>query len=355
MQVVLQRLLYYLLMELQQNVPLSIYSTMRLGGHAAYLLEITDTQTLIEAVNMAQDHNLPVIVVGNGSNIIWRDEGFPGLVLVNRIQGFETTTQDDEGAYLTIGAGENWDSVVQRTVEMGLSGIECLSLIPGTVGATPVQNVGAYGQDISQVLMTLTAYDSKVKNMVTLTASDCNFGYRKSIFNTTEKGRYFITSITILLSKNKPMPPFYPAVTSYLDGHGIKAYTATSLRQAVVDIRSSKLPDPNVTPNCGSFFGNPIVDRSVYSLLEEDYPNIPHWMTEDGQVKLSAAWLIDQVGFHDFFDEETGMATWSLQPLVFINHSAKSTADLMKFSEKVKSKVRQQFNIDLVQEPLLLP
>ena len=195
-------------MQLQQNVPLAIYSTMRLGGHAAYLLEVTDSQTLVEAVKMAQGYNLPVIIVGYGSNIIWRDEGFPGLVLVNRIAGFEITTQDNQSAYITVGAGENWDSVVQRTVEMGLSGIECLSLIPGTAGATPIQNVGAYGQDISQVLMTLTAYDSKAKNMVTLKASDCNFNYRKSIFNTTEKGRYLITSITLLLSKNSPMPPF---------------------------------------------------------------------------------------------------------------------------------------------------
>lgn len=342
-------------MELKQNVSLSDYSTMRLGGKAKLLLEITSVNQLIEAVQAAEHNNLPIIMIGGGSNIIWRDEGFQGLVLVNRIGGFSIASQDETSCYLTIGAGENWDSVVERAVAMGLTGIECLSLIPGTAGATPIQNVGAYGQDISQTLMTVAAYDMQSKGIVTLTGSDCKLSYRKSIFNTSKRGRYLITSITLLLNKSKPMPPFYATLSSYLETNGITDYTPANLRQAVVNIRRQRLPDPNVIANNGSFFANPIVDSSVLERIQENFENVPNWPAENGMVKLSAAWLIEQCGFKDYFDEETGMATWEAQPLVFINRSAKSTSDLLRFVDKVKNAVKQRFSVELNQEPLLLP
>ena len=342
-------------MQAQENVHLSQYSTMRLGGSAAYLGIVEDQASMLQAMDNARNYNIPLIMIGGGSNIIWRDEGFPGLVLVNRITGFEVTNEDEIGTYISIGSGENWDSVVERTVNMGLSGIECLSLIPGTAGATPIQNVGAYGQDISQVLVTLTAYDSSNGQMVTLAASDCNFGYRVSRFNTYDKGRFFISSITLLLRKINPMPPFYPALATYLEQHDIKQYTPKTLRDAVIDIRQKKLPDPAIIPNCGSFFANPIVDPTQLETLQEDYSGLPHWTTDNDLIKLSAAWLVSKAGFEDYFDQDTGIATCPTQPLVFINRSAKTTADLMKFADKVKTKVKQQFGVELTQEPLLLP
>lgn len=343
-------------MNILRNISLADYSTMKLGGVANYLTIVEDQRTLIEVIDAAKKHNIKIIMIGNGSNIIWRDEGFPGLVIVNKILGFELSREDEIGSFITVGSGENWDSVVKRSVAMGLSGIECLSLIPGTAGATPIQNVGAYGQDISQTLATLYAYDSLANKMVTLSASDCELGYRKSRFNTNDIGRFFITSITLCLRKLNPLPPFYPSLASYLEEHQIKEYTPENIRNAVIKIRQQKLPDPLVIPNCGSFFANPIVDKSVLENLQENFPMVPSWSIEgSSSVKLSAAWLLEQVGLNDYFDQETGIATYEFQPLVFINRSAKTTNDLIKFADLVKNKVKQHFNIELIQEPLLLP
>lgn len=338
----------------RQNISLSEYSTMRLGGNAAYLIEVENEEELKNAALKAKSLSLPIIMIGRGSNIIWRDEGYPGLVIVNRIRGF-TLNDDGFGSYVTIGGGEIWDEAVAKTVELGLTGIECLSLIPGTAGATPVQNVGAYGQEIAQTLVTLSAYDLETNQLVTLAGSDCGFSYRNSIFKTSARGRYLITSITLMLSKGDPLPPFYPAVTNYLETHGITNYTPASLRQAVIDIRQAKLPDPDTVANCGSFFYNPVVDSSILSTLEERYPVIPHWDVDNAKVKLSAAWLISQAGFTNYYDQLTGIATWPTQPLVFVNRSAKQTADLLQFVSQVKTKVAQQFGVELIMEPQLLP
>jgi len=343
-------------MNIQHNVSLANYSTMRLGGVATYLTTVEDQKTLIEVVDAAKKHNIKMIMIGKGSNIIWRDEGFPGLVIVNKILGFELSREDEIGVFITVGSGESWDSVVKRSVDMGLSGIECLSLIPGTAGATPVQNVGAYGQDISQTLVTIYAYDSLENKMVTLSASDCELGYRKSRFNTKDKGRFFITSITLCLRKMNPLPPFYPTLASYLEEQQIKEYTPEIIRNAVIKIRQQKLPDPEIIPNCGSFFANPIVDKSILESLQENFPMVPSWSIDNSSsVKLSAAWLLEQIGLNNYFDQETGIATYEFQPLIFVNRSAKNTNDLIKFADLAKNKVKQQFNIDLIQEPLLLP
>lgn len=342
-------------MEIQNAVLLSQYSTMRLGGPAKQLVSVSTQEQLIEAAQYARSNNLPVIIIGSGSNIVWRDEGFDGLVIVNRILGFEIISDSEFGTYVTIGAGEKWDSVVERCVAHGLSGIECLSLIPGTAGATPVQNVGAYGQEISQTLVTLTAYDFMAGAMVTLSAADCNFSYRNSIFKSSAQNRYLISAITLMLTRSKPLPPFYPAVSAYLEEHGITDVSPAVLRQAVIDIRRAKLPDPETTPNCGSFFANPIVDASQFESLQERYSAIPHWPADNDRVKLAAAWLIEQAGFKDYFDPEYGIATWPNQALVLVNRSAKSTAALLNFAEKIKAKVKQIFAVELVMEPLLLP
>lgn len=340
-------------MYILENVPLAGYSTMRLGGTAAFMSDVNNRQDVIDAVSWAEERGLPIIMIGEGSNIIWDDDGYPGLVLVNKIAGFEITSEYDTGKYITVGSGVNWDSFVAQTVEMGLTGIEFLSLVPGTVGGTPVQNVGAYGAEVSDTITTLEAYDTLEKKLVTLRASDCAFGYRTSRFKTTDRGRFLITAVTFFLQLGNPKPPFYSALQNYLENKAVTDITPQSIREAVIDIRSSKLPDPAKVANNGSFFANPIVPNDTFYAFLDDFPDAPHWSTDTG-VKISAAWLIEQAGFKDYHDEETGMATWPKQPLVLINEHARTTAQLKLFKQKIISGVQDKFGIVLQQEPELI-
>jgi UDP-N-acetylmuramate dehydrogenase len=344
-----------MLMDIQQNVSLAAHSTMGLGGTAAHLVVIDSRMLLLEALSWAQAQRLPVMMIGGGSNIVWRDEGFPGLVIVNNIQRYESFNEDGSNLYITAGAGELWDTVVERTAQAGLTGIEALSLIPGTVGATPVQNVGAYGQEISQTLVTIEAFDTQVRDFVTIPAADCGFAYRTSRFKTVDRGRFYITAITLHLRKGNPVPPFYASVEQYFADKGITTHTPQSLREAVIAIRNSRLPDPAIIRNNGSFFANPIINADELVRVRAGFPEIPSWTLPDGSAKLPAAWLIEQAGFKDYHDPETGMATWPAQPLVLVNESAKSTADLLKFKQKIIDAVAQKFGITLQQEPELLP
>ena len=342
-------------MNILENVSLADHSTMGLGGLAKYLTTIENNMELLEALSWAQTNNQPVIMIGTGSNIVWKDEGFPGLVIVNNIQRYETFNEDDENVYVTAGAGENWDTVVERTAQAGLSGIEALSLIPGTTGATPVQNVGAYGQEISQTLTTIEAFDTQQSDFVTIRGDDCGFGYRTSRFKTNDRGRFYITAITLHLRRANPQPPYYARVQSHFDERGITEITPKVLRSAVIEIRQSKLPDPAVVKNNGSFFANPIISNDDLVRIHAGYPNMPAWTQDDGRAKIPAAWLIEQAGFKDFHDPQTGMATWPEQPLVLVNENAKTTTDLLKFKKQILDAVNAKFGITLIQEPELLP
>lgn len=341
-------------MYILENVPLNNYSTMRLGGTAAYLTEINNKQQVPEAAAWALERGLPIMMIGEGSNIIWDDDGYPGLVIVNKLSGITSSGDYDTGVYLTAASGEHWDSFVAHTTDQGLTGIEFLSLIPGTVGATPVQNVGAYGAEVSNTITTIEAYDTVAKKFVILRGSECAFGYRTSRFKTTDKGRFLITAVTFFLQKGQPQPPFYGALQHYLDGHGITDMTPANIREAVIAIRSSKLPDPAVVANNGSFFANPIIPAADFTQLLDDYPEIPHWEVSGNKVKISAAWLIEQAGFKDYHDPETGMATWAKQPLVLVNESAQTTAQLKAFKQKLVDTVAGTFGITLEQEPELV-
>ena len=342
-----------IMMQFLKDVNLGDYSTMRLGGQASAACAITSRNELLEALAWANERQLPWCIIGDGSNVIWNDGIFNGLVIRNAIKRFEIFNEDDTNTYLTIGAGEDWDSVVERSVRAGLSGIEALSLIPGTAGATPIQNVGAYGQEISQTLATVEAYDTLAKDFGTLPGYDCGFGYRTSRFNTVDKGRFIITGISLHLTHSTPLPPFYPAVEHYLTDMHLTASAAT-IRDAVLSIRRAKLPDPKLVANNGSFFSNPIISRGDYAQLGAEYNPIPHW-DADGGVKVSAAWLIEQAGFKDYHDAATGMATWPSQPLVLVNEAARTTADLLAFRDTIINAVLLQFDIQLKQEPELLP
>jgi UDP-N-acetylmuramate dehydrogenase len=342
-------------LQYRQNEPLSKHSTMRLGGVAAYAVDVTSRQETQEAVEWALAKNLPVIMIGDGSNIVWKDEGFPGLLVINQIKGIEVQEEDAENVYLHIGAGENWDGVVAKSVELGLTGIEGLSLIPGTAGATPIQNVGAYGQEIAQTLVSVEAYDSQAKQTINIPSMDCALGYRTSRFKTTDRGRFFITGITLHLLRQNPAPPFYAAVQGYFDEHNIHEYSPQIIRDAVIAIRQSKLPDPAQVANNGSFFANPIVDEGVLVQLQADYGAVPHWPLPDGRIKIPAAWLVEQCGFKGVHDAETGMGTWPVHALVLVNEHATATAHLLAFKQKIVGAVEQKFHITLEQEPELLP
>jgi UDP-N-acetylmuramate dehydrogenase len=343
-------------MKILKNVPLKLYSTMRLGGITDYLTEAKSRQDLADAEMWAEEHQLPIRVIGGGSNIIWRDEGFKGLLVINKIGGFKKLKEDENSATYQIGAGENWDDIVDQFVGLKLQGVECLSLIPGTVGATPVQNVGAYGQEISETFISLEAYDRMEKAFVSLMNEDCAFGYRTSRFKTVDNGRFLIDSVTLKLSKQAPKPPFYESLQNYLDKHQIANPSLLDIRKAVIAIRSQKLPDPTKIPNNGSFFANPIIDAKLYKRLHSKYKDIVAWRLTNDSYKVSAAWLVEKAGFRrGKHDAETGIGTWKNQALVLINEKAKTTADLLNFQQKITDKVFEMFQIELQREPELLP
>ncbi len=342
-------------MDIRKNVPLSQYSTMRLGGPAKFVVEIQDEDTLQDAIGFAQEEQVPFVVVGTGSNIVWTDTGYPGLVIVNRIQGIDVIVEDPQFQIIRFGAGVMWDDAVEYSVQQQLTGIEALSLVPGTCGAAPVQNIGAYGQEIADTLVAVHAYDSKLESFLSLDKQSCEFGYRRSIFNSSQKGRYIITGISLKLFKSKPKPPYYKDIEAYLNEHDIIGPTPAQLREAVLAIRTIKLPDPSDVANNGSFFRNPIVDAGTAKQLLTAYPDMPNWEMNDGRFKLSAAWLIEQAGFpRGTQDAATGMASWKNHAMVLVNQHAKSAQDLLSFRDKIISAVQDKFSIRLEQEPEII-
>ena len=339
-------------MDVHTNIPLKNYLTMRLGGPARFMTEIRTIEDIPPICKNALQQNIPIFVLGGGSNVLARDEGYHGLVIRNRIPGFDVIADDPASTTIKIGAGENWDEVVRRTVEMNLSGIEALSAIPGTAGAAPVQNIGAYGQEVSETLVSLEAYDSKADQFVVLENADCNFSYRNSIFRSTAIGRYIITAITLRLSKNAPQPPFYKAVQEYLDSNGITFFTPQTIRDAVIAIRTDKLPNPAEQPNTGSFFKNAIVEDWQLTDLKNEYPDMPVYDLPDGRFKIPSGWLIEQAGFKGQLVH--GMRVHDKNTLVLINESATGYNDLAAARQEIMGTVRDKFRITIEQEPLEL-
>lgn len=337
-------------MDIHTNIPLKNYTTMRLGGNARFMTDVHNNDEVAEVCRNARSQNLPIFILGGGSNVIVHDEGFNGIVIRNRISGFEVVADEPGRTILKVGAGENWDEVVKRTVDMNLTGIEAMSAIPGTAGAAPVQNVGAYGQEIAESLVSLEAYDIEGDRFVVLQNADCGFSYRHSIFRGDAAGRYVILSITIQLSKVAPQPPFYKAVQDYFDANNITMFTPQIIRDAVIAIRTDKLPDPTVTPNTGSFFKNAIVEDWQLTDLKKDYPDIPTYDMSDGRYKVPTGWLIEQAGLKG--KTLHGMRVHDKNALVLINESATSYADLAAARDEIQGAVRDQFRITIEQEPL---
>ena len=323
---------------------------MKLGGNARFMTEVRTPEEVVEAYRNAKAQSLPVFVLGGGSNVIAKDEGFNGLIIRMRIPGFSVIADDLNSTTVQIGAGEEWDSVVKRTVDMRLSGIEAMSAIPGTAGAAPVQNVGAYGQEIADTLVSLVAYDTQADSFVTLLNENCEFSYRQSIFRDSQIGRYIIVSITLKLSKNLPQPPFYDALQAYFDQHDVHIFTQETIRNAVIDIRSSKLPDPKLLPNSGSFFKNAIVEDWQLAELKNANPDMPTYDMGDGRFKVPSGWLIEQAGLKG--QVLHGIRVNDKNAVVLINESATGYHDLAEARNEIINTVRDKFKIQIEQEPL---
>ena len=337
-------------MDIHTNIPLKNYTTMRLGGNARFMTDVHTPAEVAEICQKAASEGLPIFILGGGSNLIVSDKGFNGIVVRNRIQGFDIISDDPSHTIIKVGAGENWDSVVSRTVDMNLSGIEALSAIPGTVGAGPVQNIGAYGQEIADTVQSVEAYDIQNNTFTTLSANDCGFSYRHSIFRGEASGRYIITAVILKLYKSTPQPPFYKAVQDYLESKNITIFTPKVIRDAVIAIRTDKLPDPALLPNAGSFFKNAIIEDWQLADLKNTFPDIPSYDMPDGRYKIPSGWLIEQTGLKG--QVLHGMRIHDKNALVLINESAKSYADLAAAREEIKTAVRDKFRIEIEQEPL---
>ena len=340
------------MMEIHTNIQLKNYTTMKIGGNARFMTDAHIPADLPDICKRAGEQNLPVFILGGGSNTIVHDEGFAGLVIRNKIPGFSVLEDTPREATIKVGAGEPWDSVVERTVAMGLSGIEALSAIPGTTGAAPVQNIGAYGQEIAETMISLEAYDIIDDKMVTLSNADCGFSYRHSIFRGDAAGRYIITTVTFRLYKAAAQPPYYKALQDYFDANSITIITPRVVRDAVMAIRKDKLPDPNVLPNAGSFFKNAIIEDWQLNDLRKEYPDIPTYDISDGRFKVPTGWLIEQTGLKG--QELHGMKVHDKNALVLINESAAGYADLAAARDEIIGAVRDKFRIMIEQEPLEL-
>ncbi len=339
-------------MDIHTNIPLKNYLTMKLGGNARFMANANSREELAELWRNAKQQGVAVAVLGGGSNTLAHDEGYNGLVIHNRVLEKTVVADDATSTTIRFGGGEIWDEAVKYTVDQNLSGIEAMSAIPGTVGAAPVQNIGAYGQELADTFVECEAYDSLSDQFVVLRPDNCRFTYRSSIFRTEAAGRYGIVSVTLRLYKTAPMPPFYPAVEKYLADNSITIFTAQTIRDAVLSIRFDKLPDPKQRPNSGSFFKNAIIEKWQLDELLAQYPDMPHYDFGDKSYKVPTGWLIEQTGLKGQL--LGGIRVHDRNALVLINESASSFAELARARDDVAGKVRDQFRIQIEQEPLEL-
>jgi UDP-N-acetylmuramate dehydrogenase len=336
---------------LQEHIPLAPHTTMKIGGEAEYFVPVRTREEAQRACDWAVERHMPVFVLGEGSNIVVSEGKLRRLVLKVEIPGFAKVAEDARTVTVEVGAGEHWDDVVKRAVEFGLCGIEAMSMIPGTAGAAPVQNAGAYGQEVADTLLELEAYDLREREFVRLAREECGFGYRTSKFKTEAAGRYVITSITLALSKGEPAAPTYESLKRWLAERGIERPTVAQIREGVTAVRARILPDPSVVPNTGSFFKNPIVEEAVVRRLEREYGKVPSYRYGD-KYKLAAGWMLEQCGFKG--TEHYGLKLWHNHALVITNPHGASYDDLVKLVELIVRTVQDKFGVTLEPEPLFV-
>jgi UDP-N-acetylmuramate dehydrogenase len=345
---------------IQEQVPLAPFTTLRIGGPARFFCEVTTEAELIEAVAFGRQRNLKIFVLGGGSNLLVSDHGFDGLVLHMAITTPTQTGSEANHFDATVAAGTDWNAFVHEICEQGISGVECLAGIPGSVGGTPVQNVGAYGQEVAGTITHVRAFDLQTLAFTTLTHQQCGFAYRRSIFNTTHRNRYIVTQVIFRFDRTATPHLTYADLERHFSGRD-PAPKPIDIYHAVRKIRHSKgmlivegEPDSR---SAGSFFKNPVVPSATFDQIARDLAleaaTIPHWPAGPGEIKLAAAWLLDHSGFHKgFVMGRAGIS--SRHTLALINQDHATFADIAALRDSVQQKVKARFGIALEQEPVQL-
>jgi UDP-N-acetylmuramate dehydrogenase len=343
------------MLNIQENICSKNFSTFRIGGFFRYFVEIKNEKDLFDLFNtikLNDNYNsLPILFLGEGSNTIFSDQVLNFIVIKINIKKFEIVNEDSNSVYIKVGAGMLWDNFVKKSINNNFSGIEALSIIPGTVGATPVQNVGAYGIEVKDIIKEVVVYDNKEEIIKNLSNKDCQFGYRDSLFK-KEKGRYIILYVIYKLSKNHPSIPNYPDIVDYFKNKNILNPTIKDIRKAIIFIRNNKLPDFRSIPNVGSFFKNPIITNNIAYKLKEKFPDIKLFKIDDSYMKISAGWLIENTGIKG--KNFGNISVYNKNALVLVNNGNATFIDLMNAKDKIIKIVEDKFGITLEQEPEII-
>ena len=334
-------------MDLQENISLKPYNTFGIDVKARYFASFGSLVELEEAINSKLQTPNPKLVLGGGSNILLTKD-FDGIVLKNEMKGIEVVDEDEDHVYLKAGAGENWHQFVLYCVQHGYAGVENLSLIPGNVGASPMQNIGAYGVEIKDVFYELEAYHKADKIVKTFTLKECDFGYRESVFKNKYKDQFVITSVTYRLSKKPSFNTSYGAINQELEKMGVKELSVQTVSQAVINIRTSKLPDPKQVGNAGSFFKNPIIPNNQFLKLKAAFPDMVAYPSGPEHTKLAAGWLIEQCGWKGFRRGDAGC--YPKQALVLVNYGTATGKEVFDLSQEIIQSVQSNFGVLLERE-----
>jgi UDP-N-acetylmuramate dehydrogenase len=337
-------------MQIQPNFSLKPYNTFGIDVKARYFSAFSDIEQLKELIT-----NIPIttgtrktnFILGGGSNILFTKD-FDGYVLKNDIRGIAKINEDNEYVYIKVGAGENWHQFVLICIQNNWQGIENLSLIPGNVGASPMQNIGAYGAEIKDVFFELTAVHLHDGSILKFDMGDCEFGYRESIFKRKYKDRFVILDVTYRLNKIPRYNTSYGAVEKELERMKVENISIAAISQAIINIRTSKLPDPAVIGNAGSFFKNPSVSKEKFKDLKDEFQNIVGYENSDSTIKLAAGWLIEQCGWKGFRRGDAGC--YEKQALVLVNYGTATGEEIYDLSEEILRSVRNKFGVDLERE-----
>lgn len=332
-------------MQIRENVSLQGLNTFGLAASARYFCSLHKLSGLRTVMQWTQEFpELPVLFLGGGSNLLFVED-FPGLVVHVRLQDREVLGQDNDYVYVRAAAGENWHEFVRWTIEQGFAGLENLSLIPGTVGAAPVQNIGAYGVELKDCLHELQAVDWRTGELREFSQEECRFGYRDSYFKSVEPGRWLIVAVVFRLPRKPQWKTDYAGVREQLAG---KELDARTISDAIIRIRQEKLPDPAQIGNAGSFFKNPVIPHTQWDALKAQFPSIPGW-AQAGGVKTSAGWLIDQCGWKGRREGDAG--TYAKHALVLVNHGNATGQQIWAFAQGIILSVQDKFGIGLEAEP----
>lgn len=331
-------------MKVEENFLLREYNTFGIDALARYYSVFSDVDGLEECLTIKS--NARRLILGGGSNILFT-KNFDGYVLRNEIIGMDVVKEDEHHVYVKIGAGENWHKFVMFCLDRHLAGVENLSLIPGSVGASPMQNIGAYGVEVRDVFHDLEAYHLKDKKMVTFSNADCGFGYRESVFKNKYRDQFVILNVIFRLNKIPEYNTSYGAIEEELEKMD-QGISIRSISQAVINIRTSKLPDPKEIGNAGSFFKNPTVEEAVFIHLKNKYSAMPGYPQENGSVKIAAAWLIEQCGWKGYRKGDAGCH--SRQALVLVNYGKARGTEIFELSEEIRQSVHGKFGVDLERE-----